>query len=250
MNTFTDTVALITGGTSGIGLATAVAFAREGARVVVAGRRETEGAEAVAAIEAAGGEGRFVQTDVSVERDVAAMVARTLDAFGRLDVAVNNAGVFLESGPVTEVSAETIDQILRVNVRGVALCLKHEIPALVASGGGAIVNTASYLGLRPSDTSAVYNASKAAVIGLTKSVALEVATQGIRVNAVCPGVVATPMNESYRQSDEGRAFLDGLQPVGRIGHPEEIAAAVLYLCSPGASFTTGTTLVVDGGIAL
>lgn len=250
MKTFTDKVVLVTGGTSGIGQATALAFAQEGAAVVVAGRREKEGAESVALIEQAGGKGLFVRADVSVEEDVANMVAKTVKAFGKVDFAFNNAGVMLESAPITEVSSDTIDRILAINVRGVALCLKHEIPAILKAGGGGIVNTASFLGLRPFPNSAVYNASKFAIIGLSKSAALEFASQGVRVNAVCPGVIETPMNEEYRQDEKGSAFLNGLQPVGRIGHPEEIASAVLYLCSPGAAFVTGTTLSVDGGIAV
>lgn len=250
MKTFTDKVVLVTGGTSGIGRATALAFAQEGANVVVAGRRENEGAESVALIEQAGGKGLFVRADVSIEDDVANMVAKTVDAFGKLDFAFNNAGVLLESAPITEVTSDIIDRIFAVNVRGVALCLKHEIPAILSSGGGGIVNTASFLGLRPYPNSAIYNASKFAVIGLTKSAALEFASQGVRVNAVCPGVIATPMNEEYRQDEKGNAFLNTMQPVGRIGRAEEVAAAVLYLCSPHASFTTGTTLSVDGGIGV
>lgn len=250
MKTFTDKVILVTGGTSGIGRATALAFAQEEACVVVAGRRESEGAETVALIEQAGGKGLFVQADISIEADVAAMVAKTLESFGKLDFAFNNAGVFLESAPITEVTQETIDRILAINIRGVALCLKHQIPALLKSGGGAIVNTASFLGIRPFPGSAIYNASKFAVIGLTKSAALEFASQGVRVNAVCPGVIETAMNEGYRQDEQGRAALNKMQPLGRIGHSEEIAAAVLYLCSPLAKFVTGTTLSVDGGIAV
>ena len=250
MKTFTDKVVLVTGGTSGIGQATALAFAQEGAAVVVAGRREKEGAESVALIEQAGGKGLFVRADVSIEEDVANLVAKTVAAFGKLDFAFNNAGAMLESASITEVSSDTIDRILAINVRGVALCLKHEIPAILQAGGGGIVNTASFLGLRPFPNSAVYNASKFAIIGLSKSAALEFASQGVRVNAVCPGVIETPMNEEYRQDEKGSAFLNGLQPAGRIGHPQEIAAAVLYLCSPGAAFVTGTTLSVDGGIAV
>ena len=249
MKTFEDKVVLITGGTSGIGRATAVAFAREGARVVVAGRRENEGAQTVALIEEAGGQGLFVPTDVSLEADVAALVARTLDAFGRLDCAFNNAGV-MDFAPITEVSLEAIERVLAVNVRGVALCMKHQIPALLGSGGGSIVNTASFLGLRPSANSAIYNASKFAVIGLSKTVALEFASQNVRVNAVCPGVIETPMNEDYRSDEKGLAALNAMQPVGRLGQPEEIASAVLYLSSPAAAFVTGTTLSVDGGIAV
>lgn len=250
MKTFNDKVVLVTGGTSGIGRATAIAFAQEGATVVVVGRRENEGAESVTLIEQAGGKGLFVQADVSIEEDVANMVAKTVETFGKLDFAFNNAGVLLESAPITEVTLDIIDRIFAVNVRGVALCLKHEIPAILKSGGGGIVNTASFLGLRPYPNSAIYNASKFAVIGLTKSVALEFASQGVRVNAVCPGVIETPMNEEYRQDEKGNTFLNTMQPVGRIGRAEEVAAAVLYLCSPNASFTTGTTLSVDGGIAI
>lgn len=250
MKTFADKVVLVTGGTSGIGRATALAFAQEGASVVVVGRRESEGAESVTLIEQAGGKGFFVRADVSVEEDVAAMVSKTIELFGKLDFAFNNAGVFLESAPITEITLDTIDRILAINVRGVALCLKHEIPAILKSGGGGIVNTASFLGIRPYVGSAIYNASKFAVIGLTKSAALEFASQGVRVNVVCPGVIETPMNEDYRQDEKGSEALNGMQPMGRIGRPEEVAAAVLYLCSPNAGFTTGTTLSVDGGITI
>lgn len=250
MKIFQDKVVLVTGGTSGIGRAAAIAFAQEGASVVVVGRRESEGAESVSLIEQAGGKGLFVQADVSVEDDVAPMVAQTVEAFGGLHFAFNNAGVFLESGPITEVTTETIDHILAVNVRGVALCMKHEIPAIIKSGGGGIVNTASFLGIRPFPGTAVYNASKFAVIGLTKSAAVEFASQGVRVNVVCPGVIDTPMNEEIRAEESGRDFLNGLQPMKRTGRPEEIAGAVLYLCSPSAGFVTGTTLSVDGGIAV
>lgn len=250
MKAFNDKVVLVTGGTSGIGRATAIAFAQEGANVVVAGRRENEGAESVTLIEQAGGKGLFVRADVSIEEDVANMVAQTVDTFGRLDFAFNNAGVLLESAPITEVTLDIIDRIFAVNVRGVALCLKHEIPAILKSGGGGIVNTSSFLGLRPYPNSAIYNASKFAVIGLTKSAALEFASQGVRVNAVCPGVIETPMNEEYRKDEKGNAFLSMMQPVGRIGRAEEVASAVLYLCSSNAGFTTGTTLSVDGGIGI
>ena len=250
MKTFQDKVVLITGGTSGIGRATALAFAAEGAKVVVAGRRENEGAESVALVEQAGGQGLFVRADVSVEEDVASMVAQTIEASGRLDFAFNNAGVFPEPGPLTEVTTETIDRILAVNVRGVALCMKHEIPAILRSGGGSIVNTASFLGIRPFPGTAIYNASKSAVIGLTRSAAVEFASQGVRVNVVCPGVIETAMNEAIRAEESGRDFLNGLQPMQRIGLPEEVAGAVLYLCTPSARFVTGTTLSVDGGITV
>ena len=250
MKTFAGKVVLVTGGTSGIGRATALAFAQEGASVVVAGRREHEGAESVALIEQAGGKGLFVRADVSVEDEVASMVARAVEVFGGLHFAFNNAGVFLPPAPMTEITAETIDRILAVNVRGTALCMKHEIPAIMKSGGGGIVNTASFLGIRAFPGSAIYNASKFAVIGLTKSAAVEFAAQGVRVNAVCPGVIDTPMNEQMRAEESGRDFLNGLQPMKRTGRPEEVAGAVLYLCSPSAGFITGTTLSVDGGITV
>lgn len=247
---FDGKAVLITGGTSGIGRATALAFAQEGARVTIAGRREDKGEEVSVAIDEAGGEGLFVQTDVAVEDDVAAMVTETVEAFGGLDVVFNNAGVFLESGPITEVDQNIIDQTLSVNVRGVALCLKHEIPALLTSGGGAIVNTASFLGIRSFEGSAIYNASKAGIIALTKTAALEFATEGVRVNAICPGIIETEMNEEHRKDAEGREALAGMEPVGRLGRPEEVAAAVRALCLPDASFTTGAVLSVDGGITV
>jgi len=248
MKTFTDKVVLITGGTSGIGRATALAFAREGANVAVVGRRETEGKETIALIEQAGGKGLFIQADLSLEDAIAFSVIRTVEVFGGLHFAFNNAGIFLPPAPITETSADAIDRILTVNVRGTALCMKHQIPAMLKSGGGSIVNTASFLGLRAFPGSAIYNASKSAVIGLTKSAAVEFASQGVRINAVCPGVIDTPMNEKIRAEESGRDFLNDLQPMKRTGRPEEIAAAVLYLCSPGAGFITGTTLSVDGGI--
>jgi len=250
MKTFADKTVLITGGTSGIGRATAIAFAEQGANVVVAGRRESEGAESVALIEKAGGKGLFVRTDVTIEAEVAAMVAKTISHFGRLDFAVNNAGVFLENGPITGVTSEIIDRTLAINVRGVALGMKHQIPAILKSGGGAIVNTASALGVRPVVPAAMYNASKFAVIGLTKSVAYEMGKQGVRINAVCPAVIDTDINSAAREDEQTNAFLLGLHPIGRIGRVEEVAAAVLYLCSPLAGFVTGIALGVDGGATI
>ncbi|MCS2167461.1 glucose 1-dehydrogenase [Scandinavium manionii] len=250
MKTFADKVVLITGGTSGIGQVTALAFAREGANVVVLGRREVEGKETVALIEKVGGKGLFIQTDISDEEAIAFSVTRTIEVFGALHFAFNNAGIFLTPAPITETSADAIDRILTVNVRGTALCMKYQIPAIMTSGGGGIVNTASFLGLRAFPGSAIYNASKSAVIGLTKSAAVEFASQGVRINAVCPGVIDTPMNEEMRAEESGRDFLNNLQPMKRTGNPEEIAGAVIYLCSPGAGFITGTTLSVDGGITI
>jgi NAD(P)-dependent dehydrogenase (short-subunit alcohol dehydrogenase family) len=250
MNLFAGKVVLITGGTSGIGRATAVAFAEERATVVVSGRREAEGEESVALVHAAGGQGLFVRTDVTLEEDIAALVARTLEKFGRLDFAFNNAGIALESGTGIANTGEIFDRIMSINVRSIFFGLKHQIPAIIKSGGGGVVNNASVLGLRPFAGSPIYCASKAAVISLTKSAALEFATQGVRVNAVCPAIIETEMTKRVRGDDQTRSYLLGVHPMRRFGRPEEVAAAVLYLCSPHSGFTTGIALPVDGGFAV
>jgi NAD(P)-dependent dehydrogenase (short-subunit alcohol dehydrogenase family) len=250
MNTpFTGKVALITGGTTGIGRATSVAFAERGANVVVAGRREAEGAETVALIQKAGGHGLFVRTDVAVESEIAALVARTQEHFGRLDFAFNNAGVGGEGRGGITATEEIYDRIMNINARAVFFSMKHQVPAILLSGGGAIVNNASVLGLRPSG-SVIYSASKAAVVSLTKSVALEFAPKGIRVNAVCAAIIETDMTQNMRSNEETRQDLLKRHPVGRFGRSEEVAGAVLYLCSPEAAFITGTALPIDGGFAL
>lgn len=247
---FANKVVLITGGTAGIGRATAIAFAEQGANVVVSGRREVEGAESVALVEEAGGKGLFVRTDVSREEDIAALVGRTVDHFGRLDIAFNNAGVDLSPTVITEITEETYRGIFDINVAGVAFGMKHQVPALLKNGGGVIINNASVLGLRPVAGRSLYNASKFAVIGLTKSVALEYASQGIRVNAVCPAITETDMTAAGRENPQIREYLLKAHPAGRFATPEEIAAAVLYLASPGAAFTTGVALSVDGGFTV
>ena len=206
MSAFSGKVVLITGGTSGIGRATAVAFGEQGADVVVAGRRETEGAETVALVEKAGGRGWFVRADVSSEEDIAALVAKTAAHFGGLHFAFNNAGISLEQGAVTNTTGEVFDRIMNVNVRGVFLSMKHEIPAILASGGGAVVNNASVLGLRPLSRNPIYNASKAAVISLTQTMALEYSAKGVRVNAVCPGIIETDLTEGLRGNEQMRSF--------------------------------------------
>jgi NAD(P)-dependent dehydrogenase (short-subunit alcohol dehydrogenase family) len=246
-NQFTNKVALITGATSGIGRATAIAFAKEGAKVTIAGRREEEGAQVVGEIEQAGGEALFVRTDVAREADVEALVAKTVERFGRLDFAFNNAGVFLDAGPVTQTTDDVYNRTMDINVRGVFYGMKHQIPAILKSGGGAIVNNASALGLSVVPNAAIYNASKFAVIGLTKTVALEFSAQGVRVNAVCPAVVETDINAGMRSDAQAHAALLAMHPIGRFGTVEEIAAVVLFLCSPGAGFTTGIAMPVDGG---
>jgi NAD(P)-dependent dehydrogenase (short-subunit alcohol dehydrogenase family) len=248
-SSFAGKVVLITGGTSGIGRATAVAFAEQGANVVVAGRRTAEGAESVRLVEKTGGNSLFIRTDVAIEKEVEAMVARTVEYFGRLDFAFNNAGIGeMDLGKGIANTNEIFNRIMDTNVRGVFFSLKYEIPAILKSGGGAIVNNASVAGLRAiGPGTPIYTASKFAVVGLTRSVALEFAAKGVRVNAVCPAIIETEMTESFRANHEVRARLMALHPIGRFGQSEEVAAAVLFLCSPGAAFITGAALPVDGG---
>jgi NAD(P)-dependent dehydrogenase (short-subunit alcohol dehydrogenase family) len=243
-------VALITGGTSGIGRATAVAFAREGATVVVSGRREKEGQETVQLVLAIGGHARFVAADVSDEKQVAALVDKVVATFGRLDVAFNNAGIEGVPAPISDATAAQYNQIFDINVKGVFLSMKYEIPAMLKTGGGAIVNTASVLGSVAVPGFGLYSATKHAVLGLTKAAALEVAGQGLRINAVSPAAIETDMvKRTFGNDSESpeRKHLAAAHPVGRLGLPEEIASAVVYLCSPQASFVTGTDLHVDGG---
>ena len=246
-NTFVGKVALVTGGTSGIGKATAIAFARAGAKVVLTGRREKEGAQVVAEIKKLLGEAAFVRTDIAKDADVKAMVKFVVDKFGKLDIAFNNAGVEW-NGPLDQATESEYRRIFDTNVWGVLNSMRHEIPVMLKNGGGAIVNTSSALGHVGLPQVSVYNASKHAVEGLTKSVALEFAKQNIRINAVAPAVVATEMVDRFAGKEgDMRDYLASLHPVGRIGTSEEIAAAVLYLASDAAKFTTGTSLVVDGG---
>jgi NAD(P)-dependent dehydrogenase (short-subunit alcohol dehydrogenase family) len=247
MRQFAGKVALITGGNAGIGRAAAIEFAKQGAKVVVSGRREKEGLEVIDELEAMGGEAIFVKTDVSQERDVKAMIERTLATFGRLDFAFNNAGIEQVLTPLSDQTEETYNQIMDINVKGVWLSLKHEIPAMLQTGGGAIVNNASVAGLVGFAMVPVYVASKHAVIGLTQSVALEYATQHVRVNAVAPGPIETRMFRDFATAPEVRQRLESALPIGRIGQPDEIARAVVWLCSDGASFVTGQTLPIDGG---
>jgi NAD(P)-dependent dehydrogenase (short-subunit alcohol dehydrogenase family) len=247
---FTGKVALITGGTSGIGRATAIAFAEQGANVVIASRREAEGAESLTLVQKAGGTGLFVRTDVNNESEIEAMVAKTRERFGRLDFAFNNAGVGGLGRATMTATGDIYDQIMDINVRGVFFSMKHQIPAILQSGGGAIVNNASVLALRPSANSPIYSASKAAVVGLTKSAALEFAPKGVRINAICPAIIETDMTEQIRGDEQSRAYLLSRHPVGRFGQSEEVAGAVLYLCSPEASFITGVALPLDGGFAV
>ncbi len=247
MSQFAGKVALITGGNAGIGRAAAIEFAKQGARVVISGRREKEGHEVVAEINTLGGEAMFLKSDVSKESDVKAMIEHTLATFGRLDFAFNNAGIEQALTPLPDQSQEAYDQIMNINVKGVWLSLKHEIPAMLKTGGGAIVNNSSVAGLIGFALAPVYVASKHAVTGLTKSVALEYATQNVRVNAVAPGAIDTRMFRDFATAPEVRRMLESAQPMGRIGQPKEIASTVLWLCSDSASFVTGQTFPIDGG---
>ena len=242
---FEGKVALVTGGTSGIGKATAIAFARAGAKVVLTGRREKEGAQIVEEIKKAGGDAAFVRADVAKDADVKAMIDFALDKFGKIDIAFNNAGVEWK-GPLDQATEAEYRRIFDINVWGVLNSMRHEIPVMLKNGGGAIVNTSSVAGHVGLPQVSVYIASKHAVEGLTKSVALEFAKQNIRINAIAPGVIATEMFDRFAD-DQLRGQITSIVPVGRVGVSDEIAAAVLYLASDAAKFTTGASLVVDGG---
>lgn len=246
---FAGKVAVVTGASSSIGRACARAFTREGASVVVADVSVTGGEETVRMIHAQGGEAMFVTCDVSREADVAQMVDATVRTYGRLDCACNNAGIEGVQATTAEYPREEWDRVLAVNLTGVWLCMKHEIPAMLAHGGGAIVNMASILGVVGFATAAAYTAAKHGVVGLTKVTAIEYATQGIRVNAVCPGFVATPLLDraGITPGTDMYAMIADLHPIKRLGTPEEIAEAVLWLCSEKASFVTGDAMLVDGG---
>jgi NAD(P)-dependent dehydrogenase (short-subunit alcohol dehydrogenase family) len=241
-------VGLVTGGTSGIGRETAVLFAKAGAKVVVAGRRELQGEETIQLIRAAGGDALFVKTDVSKASQVDALIQTAVEKFGRLDIAFNNAGIEGVWVPIVRQSEEDWDRTIDINLKGVWLCLKYEIRQMLRqAGGGAIVNMASINGLIGAAGAAAYTASKHGVIGLTKSAALETARSGIRINAVCPAVVATAMGERLFGAPAVRKYVLSCHPIGRFGKPMEIAEAVLWMCSDRASFMTGQSLVLDGG---
>jgi NAD(P)-dependent dehydrogenase (short-subunit alcohol dehydrogenase family) len=245
---FDGKVALVTGGTTGIGRDTAVLFAKEGAKVVVSGRRETEGKQTMELVRAAGGDGLFVQSDVSKAADVEDLLKKTVAKFGRLDVAFNNAGIEGNWVPIVEQSEEDWDRTIDINLKGTWLCLKHEIRQMLKQGtGGAIVNMASVAGLMGNATAATYCASKHGVMGLTKAAALETALNGIRVNVVCPAVIETPMADRAFSDPGVNKWVLGLHPIGRFGKPMEIAEGVLWMCSERASFMTGQSLVLDGG---
>jgi NAD(P)-dependent dehydrogenase (short-subunit alcohol dehydrogenase family) len=244
----TGPVAIVTGGAAGIGRATASELARRGAAIVVADVAETEGEAAAAALRGEGHRALFVATDVSRAADVEALVAAALSRYGRLDWAFNNAGIEGTAAQLDELSEADWGRVLSINLTGVWLCMRQEIPAMLETGGGSIVNCASIAGLVGFPGAAAYVASKHGVVGLTRTAALENARRGIRVNAVCPGIIHTAMIDRYTQGSAGvAAQLAAGEPMGRMGTSDEVASAVGWLCAPGAGFMTGAAIPVDGG---
>ncbi len=247
MNMLKEKVGLITGGSSGLGRATALAFAREGAKVVVASRGIERGEETVTTIKANGGDATFIQTDVSKDADVKSLLQKIVETYGKLDCAFNNAGILHPINRLADETEEEWDSMIDTNLKGVWLCMKYEILQMLKQGGGAIVNDSSVAGLRASRVTASYGASKHGIIGLTKTGALEYGKDNIRINAVCPALIRTPMllfrDERTDMNDQWVADL----PLARMGEPSEVAEAVVWLCSDAASFITGATLTVDGG---
>jgi NAD(P)-dependent dehydrogenase (short-subunit alcohol dehydrogenase family) len=245
---FTDKVAFVTGAANGIGRATALAFAREGAAVVVADISEQGNQETARMIEELGGRALAVRCDVTRTEDVKAALDKAIEVFGHLDVAFNNAGSEQAITATADLTEEEWDRIVSINLRSVFLCMKYEIPLMLKQGSGAIVNTSSGAGVKGFKGQAAYASAKDGVVGLTKAAALDYASQNIRINAVCPGIIDTPMmNRFSGGTKEGRQRVISQEPIGRMGQPEEIANAVVWLCSDAASFAIGHALVIDGG---
>ena len=245
MKILENKVALVTGGTSGIGKATALAFGKAGAKVVFSGRREKEGEDTANLIRQSGAECLFVRSDVSSEAEVKALIQKTVEYYGRLDCAFNNAGIDPPTKPLHEQSVADFDKLMAINVRGLFLCMKYEIQQMLTQGVGVIVNNSSMGGLIAFPGMSPYIASKHAVMGLTRSAALDYAKQGIRINAVNPGIIDTDMMD--RLADGNPEQMASIVPMGRLGQAEEIAATVVFLCSDAASYITGQPIVIDGG---
>jgi len=248
LNRFEGKSAFITGAGSGIGRATAMAFAAEGARVFITDLGKAALQETAELVRAAGGDVRSVICDVSKPGDIEAAVAQAVEAYGRIDCAFNNAGVENKAAPLHEIELEEWDRVLNINLRGTFICMKYELAQMVRQGGGVVVNTSSGAGIRGVAGGASYAASKHAMIGMTKSAALDYAKQNIRVNCVLPGNIATPMMDRFTGGDIQKAI--DLEPVGRLGKPEEIAETVLWMSSDLGGFVTGASIVVDGGWSL
>lgn len=246
---FSGKVVLISGGNSGIGRSMANLFSQHGATVVVAARRADEGETTVRKIQESGGDAIFVRADISQASAVEALIDQIDSAYGRLDYALNNAGTFLPDANVVDLQEEDWDRIVNVNLKGTWLSMKYEIPLMLKNGGGSIVNMGSVTSFWVSDAVTAYNTSKHGLIGLTKSAAKQFAGEGVRVNAICPGVIKTPMSDDFVNDDNREEWI-GRHPVGRLGTPEDIAEAALWLCSDAASFVTGHALVADGGFLL
>jgi NAD(P)-dependent dehydrogenase (short-subunit alcohol dehydrogenase family) len=246
---FAGKVAFVTGAASGIGRAAALAFAREGASVVAADVSEQRNRETVSLVEEHGGRALAVRCDVTRAENIKAALAKTVEAFGRLDFAFNNAGIEpSKPAPTAEYEEEEWHRIIDTNLRGVFVCMKHQIPLILEQGGGAIVNTSSGAGIVGIKGSPAYTAAKHGVIGLTRAAALDYAARNIRINAICPGYIDTPMMVRFTgNTPEGRARVIAEEPVGRMGKPEEVAAAVIWLCSAPAAFVIGHAMVIDGG---
>jgi NAD(P)-dependent dehydrogenase (short-subunit alcohol dehydrogenase family) len=245
---FAGKVAFVTGGGTGIGRAAALAYAREGANVVLADVSEQGNQETARMIEAAGSQAIALRCNVARAEEVKAALDKVVQTFGRLDFAFNNAGVEQPLSPAADIGEEEWERIINIDLRSVFLCMKHEIPLMVKQGAGVIVNTSSGAGVKGIAGQAAYCAAKFGIVGLTKAAALDYAKSGIRINAVCPGIIETPMMGRFSGgTPEGRERVIALEPVGRMGKPEEIAAAVVWLCSDAAAFVVGHALVIDGG---
>jgi NAD(P)-dependent dehydrogenase (short-subunit alcohol dehydrogenase family) len=250
MNTFAGKVALVTGGSSGIGRATAIKFGERGAKVVVAARREKECKETVEMISKAGGEAMFVQTDVRIASQVENMVNQTVKKYGRLDIAFNNAGVGGIMARLVRTSEEIFDEVVDANFKGVWLSMKYEIPVMQKQGGGVIINNASIAGVATAERLSVYSGSKHAVVGISNAAATEYGKDNIRVVTVCPGWIKTRMTEELRAQKDADAMIQSSVPLKRMGEPEEVAEMVIWLASDAASFVTGGAFIVSGGMGV